>query len=131
MSELYRGGFILADGRKVYISQRGLLEQQSAAVWQKVGWPTATADLISQWAYTLDLQLFGRYEFFLAHDMLCSRCARFFTEPASAPVDPRAWLIGGLPAAELPIAGQVSSSAAPGSGRTYRIGPVANGHILH
>ena len=122
MPELYRGGFILADGRKVYISKRGLIEERPLAQW------AATVQQLpvqwARWAYSADLLFFGETAYFKQHGIAHVCCASAFTEPATTPVDPQAWLLGGLPAAEvLPAAAE--------SATTYRIGPVANGYTIH
>lgn len=99
---LYRVAFLLGDGRKVYVSKRGLLHLMSHR--QAV----LTADLNESnrarpdpGVYARDLSFYGNRSLFLDSGVPFVAVVRAEVEPADGPVDPGARVLGDVPASEV------------------------------
>jgi hypothetical protein len=100
--ELFRIVNRLADGRTVYFSKRGMVHLMSREEAEQ-----AVVMLLSNRdpakdpsVYATDLSMFGNRSLFLGALLPFVMIRDSFVEPASAPIDPAAFVLGAVPAAE-------------------------------
>jgi hypothetical protein len=93
----------LDDGRKVYLSVDGkilIMRKDDAEYWVKVGNLTQGV-MVDGFAYSRDLRLYGRRSYWLERLEPFVQVSSMKIEPADAPVDPDAFIVGGIPASQV------------------------------
>jgi hypothetical protein len=93
----------LEDGRKVYLSLDGkilVMTKDDAQYWVNVG--NLTQGVMGDgFVYSKDLRLYGRRSYWLERLEPFAQVERMIIEPADAPVDPDAFIVGGIHARDL------------------------------
>jgi hypothetical protein len=93
----------LEDGRKVYLSLDSkilAMTKEDAQYWVKVGNLTQGV-MVDGFVYSQDLRLYGRRSYWLERLEPFVQVERMMIEPVDAPVDPQAFIVGGIPAKDL------------------------------
>ncbi len=93
----------LEDGRKVYLSLENkilVMTKEDAQYWVKVGNLTQGV-MVDGFVYSKDLRLYGRRSYWLERLEPFVQVERMLIEPADAPVDREAFIVGAIPAKDL------------------------------
>jgi hypothetical protein len=94
--ELFRVKFVLEDGRKVYMSKRGLVHlQDQAGVAQVLKLREPRPGQAHRAAYTADLSAYGSMSVFEPRGIPLVSIVLTVPEPADSPIDPEAFVLGG------------------------------------
>jgi hypothetical protein len=100
---LYRVYSLTADGRKVYLSKRGLIHLLSRGDAETAVRLAKSAHdvMVDELVYTLDLGWYLNRSLCLESLSPFVRVVDTVMEPADTPVDPAAFVLGGRPASEV------------------------------
>jgi hypothetical protein len=103
MKRLYRVLHTLEDGRKLYLSTRGklmVMPREEAAFWVHVARKVHSIS-IDEMVYSQDLQFYDHRSYFLERLQPFVRVVATLHERGDVPVDPEAFIIGGMRAAAV------------------------------
>jgi hypothetical protein len=103
LSKMFRLVNKLEDGRKVYLSVDGkivIMAKFEAEFWLKVGLATQGI-MVDGFVYSKDLREYGRRSYWLERLQPFAQVVGMEIEQADAPVDPEAYIVGGLPATSV------------------------------
>jgi hypothetical protein len=103
LSKMFRLMNKLEDGRKVYLSVDGkivIMTQSDAEFWKKVGHATQGI-MVDGFVYSKDLRQYGRRSYWLERLEPFVQVASMEIERADSPVDPEAFIVGGIPARDV------------------------------
>jgi hypothetical protein len=100
LSKMFRLVNKLEDGRRVYLSVDGkivIMTRLDADFWLKVGQATQGI-MVDGFVYSKDLLQYGRRSYWLERLEPFVQVASMEIESADTPVDPEAFIVGGIPA---------------------------------
>ncbi len=100
----------LEDGRKVYLSVDGkivIMTKLDADFWVKVGQATQGI-MVDGFVYSKDLRLYGRRSYWLERLEPFVQVVSMEIERADPPVDPEAFIVGGIPASQRRLLDQAA-----------------------
>lgn len=98
--QLFRIKFILEDGRKVYMSKRGLVhlqDQRGVDMVLKLRWGPGSETM----AYTADLSTYGSRSLYEPQGIKMVGIVLAVSESADDPIDPEAFVLGGRIASDV------------------------------
>lgn len=99
--KLYRVANLLADGRKVYVSKRGLvhlMSEDEMALYMQLLANQRASVRNDPGVYLVNLSMYGPRSLFLETLSPFVMIDRAVTESADTPIDGRAFVLGGVPA---------------------------------
>jgi hypothetical protein len=99
----FRVVLTLEDGRKIYLSTKGkllLMPKAEADFWARVSRQVHSIT-IDEMVYSQDLQFYNPRSYFLERLMPFTRVVATALERADVPVDPKAFIVGGIRAATV------------------------------
>jgi hypothetical protein len=99
----FRVALTLEDGRRLYLSTKGkllVMPKAEADFWARVSRQIHSIT-IDEMVYSKDLQFYNPRSYFLERLMPFTRVMHTALERADVPVDPKAFIIGGILAASV------------------------------